>query len=109
MRTGNLYADAAPPAQGERSATLLGHRNLVVERIVSSGQVAPREYVQAQDEWVLLARGEAVLRVAGESLTLGPGDYVFLPAGMPHAVERVSDGAVWLAVHLHPEGAAGPG
>jgi len=45
----------------------------------------------------------------GESLTLGPGDYVFLPAGMPHAVERVSDGAVWLAVHLHPDGAAGPG
>jgi cupin 2 domain-containing protein len=103
MRTGNLFTDAAPPLEGERFETLLSHKNLVVERIVSSALIASQEYVQAQDEWVLLVQGEAVLQVAGESISLRPGDHLFLPAGVPHRVERTSPGAMWLAVHLHPE------
>lgn len=101
MRTGNLYADADPPVDGERFKTLLGHRNLVVERIVSSARIAPSEYVQTQDEWVAMIRGEATLEVAGASVELRSGDYVFLPAGTPHSVRRVSEGALWLAIHLH--------
>lgn len=100
--TGNLYADSAPPASGERFEPLLQHRNLTVERIVSSADTTPTEYVQPQDEWVVLLRGDATLDVAGDAIELRAGDYVFLPAGTPHTVRRVSDGALWLAVHLHP-------
>jgi len=32
---------------------------------------------------------------------LGPGDWVLLPAGVPHTVERTEQGTSWLAVHLH--------
>lgn len=103
MRTGNLFADAAPPLKDERFETILNHRNLVVERIVSSAFITPSEYVQPQDEWVVLVQGEAVLLVDDEALALKAGDHVFLPAGVPHRVERVSAGALWLAVHLHPE------
>lgn len=103
MPTGNLFANAAPPQNGECFETLLSHKNLVVERILSSSAITPSEYIQAQDEWVALLQGEAVLRVAGESVALKSGDYLFLPAGTPHTVERVSEGAIWLAVHLHPE------
>lgn len=103
MRTGNLFADAALPKKGERFETLLSHRNLVVERIVSSAEITPCEYVQPQDEWVVLVQGEAELEVAGESVSLTPGDHLFLPAGVPHTVVSVSEGAIWLAVHLHPE------
>src|SRR5262245_38256789 len=101
MRTGNLFAGAVPPGSGERFEELLAHRNLVIERIVSSATTEPREYVQPQDEWVLLLQGSAVVDVAGESVELRSGDYVFLPARLPHTVRRVSEGAVWLAVHLH--------
>jgi cupin 2 domain-containing protein len=87
---------------GERFETLLSHKNLVIERIVSSSDISPQEYVQPQDEWVLLLQGEATLRVAGESVELKSGDYLFLPAGTPHIVEHVSQGAIWLAVHFHP-------
>lgn len=100
---GNLFSDVQPPERGERFETLLTHRNLVVERIVSSSSTAPTEYVQEQDEWVVLLRGSAVLDVAGEGLRLGPGDYLFLPAGTSHSVRSVSDGALWLGVHLHPD------
>ena len=108
MRIGNLFTDAAPPHEGERFDTILSHRNLVIERIVSSATVAAQEYVQAQDEWVLLVQGEAVLQVAGESILLKSGDHLFLPAGVPHMVTHTSAGAMWLAVHLHPEQPASP-
>ena len=103
MRTGNLLADVAPPRAGERFETLLAHRNLVIERIVSSAATTPRAYVQSQDEWVVLLAGEAVLEVGEEALALRAGDHVFLPAGTAHTLRRVSDGALWLAVHLHPD------
>lgn len=108
MPISNLFFDATAPDQGERFDTLLSHRNLVIERIVSSATMTPKEYVQPQDEWVLLVKGEAVLQVAGESISLKSGDHLFLPAGVAHSVERASEGAMWLAVHLHPEQTAVP-
>ncbi|MCP1726573.1 cupin 2 domain-containing protein [Natronospira proteinivora] len=103
MRTGNLFSDADPPPSGERFETLLRHRNLVVERILSSADIDSEEYVQRQDEWVVLVQGEATLQVDDEAVELSAGDHVFIPAGVPHTVERVSEGALWLGVHLHPE------
>ena len=103
MRIGNLFTDAQPPEAGERFDRLLSHKNLVVERIVSSATMTPQEYVQTQDEWVLLLQGEAVLQVAGESVSLKAGDHLFLPASTAHTVTQASEGAMWLAVHLHPE------
>lgn len=101
MPIGNLLADCAPPAAGERLDVLLAHKNLVVERIVSSANMTARKYVQSQDEWVVLVRGEAEMDVAGEALELKAGDYLFLPAGTAHTVKSASEGALWLAVHLH--------
>lgn len=98
----NLFDDAHAPAQGERFDTLLAHRNLVIERIVSSADIQPTDYVQPQDEWVLL-RGEATLEVAGQPVHLRSGDHLFLPAGTHHVVRHTADGTLWLAVHLHPE------
>ena len=101
MKPGNLFADTVPPVTGERFEELLSAGGLVVERIVSSPRIERQRYVQAQDEWVVLLRGVALLEVEGEPVRLGEGDYVFLPAGTPHVVQEVSDGALWLAVHHH--------
>lgn len=101
MRIDNLFANASAPPNGERFEALLSHKNLVIERIVSSAAITPTEYVQTQDEWVAMLQGEAALEVAGETVELRSGDYLFLPAGTPHTVRRVSEGALWLAIHLH--------
>lgn len=98
---GNLYDDALPPATGERFDELLSHRGVVIERIVSTARIASQEYVQEQDEWVVLLQGEALLEVAGRQLPLRAGDYLFLPSRTSHTVLQVSEGALWLAVHLH--------
>jgi cupin 2 domain-containing protein len=103
LEMNNLFTDDTPPPTGERFDTVLAHRNLVVERIVSSARITPGEYVQAQDEWVVLLRGQATLDVAGRQMAMTSGDHVFLPSGTPHTVKSVSQGAMWLAVHLHPQ------
>jgi cupin 2 domain-containing protein len=103
MDAGNLFVTTDVPRTGELSTVLLKHRNLVVERIASSASTRPTEYKQTQDEWVVLLRGEATLRVDGAARDMKPGDYVFLPGMASHVLERVSQGALWLAVHLHPE------
>lgn len=102
MRPHNFFIDADPPTEGERAEALLRHRNLVVERIVRSSALTPREYLQPQDKWVLLVTGEAVLHVAGESITLKSADHLLLPDGVSHSVERTSHGTLWLAAHLYP-------
>jgi cupin 2 domain-containing protein len=98
----NLFDNATPPATGERFETLLQHKNLVIERICSSTDIPLTQYVQTQDEWVLLFQGKAEIEIAGKLESLKSGDYVFLPANTPHCVKSASQGALWLAVHLNP-------
>lgn len=98
----NLFANLTPPPEGERFDELLRHKGLVIERIVSSSRIAHELYVQPQDEWVVLLRGDATLDVNGRTVVLTDGDHLFLPQQTPHTVTQVSDGALWLAIHLHP-------
>jgi len=51
---------------------------------------------------VLLAQGTATLDIDGKSMKFMACDHVFLPARTPHTVTEVSQGAMWLAIHLHP-------
>jgi cupin 2 domain-containing protein len=98
---GRLVGPAGAPADGEVVRRLAVVRNLVVEEILSGTLPAPVEYVQEQDEWVALLAGRARLEVAGETHELGPGDWLLLPAGVPHTLLETEHGAAWLAVHLH--------
>ncbi len=90
----------APP-EGERIEEVVRLRNLVVEQILSGPTDRPHTYIQDQDEWVVVLAGAAVLDVEGERVTLGPGEWLFLPSGVPHTVVETEGGTSWLAVHLH--------
>jgi cupin 2 domain-containing protein len=101
---GNLLADLPAPTTGESFADLVRHRNLVIERIVSSDSPEPVLYDQEQDEWVILLEGRASLEVAGEVAELAAGDWIFIPAHTPHRLIAASPlpRCLWLAVHLFP-------
>ena len=103
IQRGRLRNPSEAPAAGEELfLELVACRNLVVEQILSGEGSEPSEYLQEQDEWVVVLAGGAALSVGGEPVELGPGDWVFLPAGVPHTVLRTDAGTSWLAVHLHP-------
>jgi len=83
---------------------LLPDRGVLIERIISTGQVTPEGdwYDQERDEWVVLLQGEAAISYEdGRVLELRPGDCVLIPAHERHRVERTSSDppCIWLAVH----------
>jgi cupin 2 domain-containing protein len=101
IQRGRLHDPRSAPGPGEELfLELLTHRNLVVEQILSGESDRPVAYQQEQDEWVVVLDGAAAMTVDGEAVELRPGDWVFLPAGVPHTVERTEAGTSWLAVHL---------
>ena len=98
-QSGNLFEDAEPPEAGERLEVLARTGYLEVERIISSAGGPSTDYEQGHDEWVVLLRGSARLTVGGEEHLLKPGDWRWLPAGVPHRVDEAAAGTVWLAMH----------
>ena len=56
--------------------------------------------MQDHDEWVVVLAGAASLEIDGRQHALGAGDWVLLPAGVPHRVLATTAGTSWLAVHV---------
>ncbi|AFY78829.1 putative enzyme of the cupin superfamily [Pleurocapsa sp. PCC 7327] len=83
---------------------LLSANNLLIERIISTGQNTPpgQWYDQEKDEWVILLQGEAELSYEdGSRIQLEAGDYLFIKAHQKHRVEHttVNPPCIWLAIH----------
>lgn len=96
----NIY-DYIPPMSGEEFNTLLSHKNIKIIQIVSSNNLEPTEYIQDEDEWVVLLKGSAKLIIDNQDIELKSGDYLFIPAHTPHTLLSVEDGTLWLAVHIY--------
>lgn len=95
---GRLAAPATAPPNGERVEEIARVPRFVVEHILSGELDAPVDYLQADDEWVVVLAGSATLEVRGERFELGAGDWFLLPAGVPHRLVRTEPGTSWLAV-----------
>lgn len=98
----NLSDEPHAVETGECIEELLNLPGFRLERIVSKGQASPPGfwYDQDWDEWVLLHRGSARLAFAdGREENLTSGDFLLIPSRCQHRVERVSEDAVWLALH----------
>ena len=84
--------------------SIVSNDNILIERIISTGQTTPlgKWYDQDKDEWVILLQGEAILSYEdGSQIKLSSGDYLFIPAHQKHRVEYTSiePPCIWLAVH----------
>jgi cupin 2 domain-containing protein len=103
---GNLFKHIPPHFSEEQFETLAESGAVRIERIVSDGHASPpgEWYDQTWDEWVLLVSGGATLLFENNAahVILLPGDYVMIPAGCRHRVERTdpTQKTVWLAVHF---------
>jgi cupin 2 domain-containing protein len=101
QETGNLFSPAAKPQDSEQFHLLLQTPHLRLEQIVSYGMPSAGDFWYDQDEteWVLLAKGEAVLAFQdGNFVSLQAGDYLQIAAHQKHRVESCSQDAIWLAL-----------
>ncbi|RJF99818.1 cupin domain-containing protein [Noviherbaspirillum saxi] len=109
MNINNLYHGLPSALPAEMIETLAGNNHVRIERIVSRGHCSPPGfwYEQAENEWVIVLKGQARLRFerGDRVLLLNAGDHVDIPAGERHRVDwTIDDGTdtVWLAV-FYPE------
>lgn len=101
----NLFADIPEFLPEEVTEVLLKTETFRLERIVSDGQATPpgEWYDQETHEWVLLLKGSAGLRFAGdpEIRVMRSGDALHIPAHLRHRVEWTESKVktVWMALH----------
>ena len=96
--------EALAAAQGEpkRFATLFRHGTLEVELYAPLG--TDPQTPHGRDEVYLIARGTGIFRCHGRRDRFGPGDFLFVPAGMEHGFEDFSDDFAAWVLFYGPEG-----
>ncbi len=114
MEIQNLFAEIPEKMPAEVFDILVRSAHVRIERILSRGHASPEGdwYDQKDHEWVVLLRGSAGLRFAGEekTVTLRPGDHLLIPARRRHRVEWTDPNGdtVWLAVHYPADSVSSP-
>ena len=105
MNIKNIYTTKGESLEEELIEELVAKGSFRLERIVSKGHRTPEGewYDQERDEWVVLLKGRAMLKIEGrdDMPTMKPGDCIHLPANLRHRVEWTDPGkeTVWLALH----------
>jgi quercetin dioxygenase-like cupin family protein len=57
-----------------------------------------------QDEWFYVIRGEFIVRVGDDTLSLHPGDSAFAPRKIPHTFAKTDNGEGQMLVLFQPAG-----
>ncbi len=99
----NLFALAEDFSESEVFEALLQRPGILLERIVSNGQITPEGqwYNQAWEEWVMILKGEAELSYPDQTpIRLKTGDSLLIPAHQRHRVSYTSSPCIWLALHF---------
>ena len=99
----NIFSHMPVPDGQEQFVTLLQNSYMTIERIVSHGHSSPPGfwYDQAEDEWVIVLRGQATLEFEGdECVELREGDFLTVPRHVKHRVQETGPQTVWLAVKI---------
>lgn len=99
----NIFSNIPNTIPEEIFEDILSTEGVRIERILSHGQSSPETgwYDQAENEWVLVLRGQGVIEFEnGQLVTLSAGDYFNIKAGEKHRVASTTaeEITVWLAI-----------
>ncbi len=102
----NIFKDIKIDKNNEQFFDLLKTENIRIEKIVSNGQISPKDfwYDQDENEFIIVLKGEAILEIQKNNeiveLKLNNGDFINIKAHEKHRVKYTSleEPTVWLAV-----------
>lgn len=102
----------ALPDAGERLAGVPEAFVVLFKRVDLSAELfAPHEVdmqqPHEQDEIYIVATGTGVFRRGSERVPFGPGDFLFVAAGVPHAFETFTDDFKTWVIFFGPRGGYG--
>ena len=91
-----------PGARGARFAKVLGHGTLVVEIYAPRGRDPQQPHTR--DEVYVVVSGRGHFRNGPRRHPFGPGDLLFVPAGVEHRFEDFTEDLVVWVIFYGPEG-----
>lgn len=91
-----------PGPKGERFVELFGHGTLSVELYAPRGR--DPQLPHTRDEVYVVVEGRGQFRNGQTVHRFGPGDVLFVPAGVVHRFEAFSDDLVVWVFFFGPEG-----
>ena len=99
----NIFDNIPENIDVEIMDNLVAGENVKIERIISKGQSSPDSgwYDQAENEWVLVIKGAAILEFAnGSTQKMKAGDHINIVAHEKHRVQWTDPDTetIWLAV-----------
>ena len=106
MIHGNTFKNIPSDLTNEVFETLVQSSHCKIKRIISLGQVTPKNeyYEQNEDEFVIVLQGAATLLFLDtqKTMEMKSGDYVFIPAGVKHRVQWCDTKVqtIWLAIYI---------
>jgi len=87
--------DRLPEPGGKRSTTLFEHGTMRL--LVYAPRGTDPQQPHEQDEIYVVMRGAGTFFVDGDRVPFGPGDALFVPAGLEHRFEDFDDDlALWV-------------
>ncbi len=95
-----------PRPGGERFATVFEHGTLDVE--IYAPRSEDLQTPHTRDEVYIVVEGEGFFLNGGVRLPFGPGDFLFVPAGVEHRFMDFSDDLVVWVMFYGPEGGENP-
>ena len=100
----NIFKDIKIDKENEQFFDLIKKDDIRIEKIVSNGQVSPKDFWYSQDEneFVIVLKGEAILEFENcDDIRLKEGDYLNIPAHTKHRVSwtKENEETIWLAIH----------
>lgn len=102
MSLKNIFDNINLDKNSEEFIEILKSDKIKIERIVSNGQVSPKDfwYEQEESEFVLLIDGEAILEFESREVKLQKGDFINIKAKEKHRVKYTSkeQTTIWLAI-----------
>jgi mannose-6-phosphate isomerase-like protein (cupin superfamily) len=105
-RVAVVDAETAPLPPGRSSALLFTHGSLELRWYAPKGIDAQTPHIR--DEVYVVVRGHGSFVRAGERMPFGPGDALFVRAGVPHRFEDFSDDFATWVIHYGPDGGEQP-
>lgn len=91
-----------PGAEGKRFATAFHHGSLLVEIYAPRGSDPQQPHTR--DEVYIVIQGTGEFVSGNSRREIGPGDFLFTPAGEVHRFERFSDDLIVWVIFYGPEG-----
>jgi quercetin dioxygenase-like cupin family protein len=94
--------------QASKTTTLVKTSELeVIRLVVSAGKEIPMHKAPGPIT-VQCLDGRVSFTACGESQELGPGDFLYLPVGVPHALKGIEDSSLLVTIRLPKKDAAKP-